>query len=97
MAIKKFSFVLSIIVLLFSVFSLVFCIQQHNLLINRNSAIILTPTITLKSSPDEGGTEIFVLHEGTKVEIIDEVGLWREIKLTNGQKGWLKRTDIEVI
>jgi SH3-like domain-containing protein len=57
----------------------------------------MSPSVIIKSSPDISGTDIFVLHEGTKVWIIDEISDWREIKLSDGTKGWLKASDLEVI
>ena len=72
-----------------------FALQQNNLVTKHNQAIILTPSVTIKSSPDEdSGTDLFLLHEGTKVTISDELGNWREVVLSDGNSGWLKETDL---
>lgn len=64
---------------------------------NRHEAIIFDPTVTAKSSPDEKSVDLFVLHEGTKVEIVDQIGLWYEIRIANGSIGWLPEQVIESI
>jgi len=57
----------------------------------------VNPSVTVKSSPDASGTDLFVIHEGTKVWIEDKISDWKEIKLSDGSKGWLKSEDIETI
>ena len=49
----------------------------------------MTPTITVKSSPSSSGVDLFVLHEGTKVEIIDNTDKWDKIKIADGSVGWM--------
>lgn len=63
----------------------------------RNEAVIMESSVTVKGSPDEKGTKLFVLHEGTKVSITDSNGDWLEVKLSNGSVGWLKKTTLEQI
>jgi tetratricopeptide (TPR) repeat protein len=62
-----------------------------------SEAIVFTPTITAKSSPDDGSTDLFVLHEGTKVRLLDNIGSWYEIRIANGSVGWLPKTSLEKI
>lgn len=58
----------------------------------------MSPTVTVKSTPDESGTDLFVLHEGTKVYIEDNsMTEWKEIRLEDGNKGWVQTKAIEVI
>lgn len=57
----------------------------------------MTPSVTVKSSPDVSGTDLFVIHEGTKIWIQDKIGSWKQIKLSDGSKGWLKDEEIEKI
>ena len=72
-----------------------FALKQDNLVNRHNQAIILTPSVTIKSSPDEdSGTDLFLLHEGTKVTVSDELGDWREVVLSDGNSGWLKKSDL---
>jgi len=55
-----------------------------------DSAIIFNPTVTVKSSPNDNSVDLFVIHEGTKVTISDQVEGWSEIRLANGNVGWVK-------
>ena len=64
---------------------------------NQSGAIVMSASVTLKSSPDDKGTDLFVLHEGSKVLIIDNVGEWLKIKISDGNSGWLKKGEVEVI
>jgi SH3-like domain-containing protein len=64
---------------------------------NRKQAIVFAPTVTIKSSPDASGTDLFILHEGTKVSIKSKLGEWSEIEVEDGNVGWIPSKDIEVI
>jgi len=57
----------------------------------------MSPAVSGKSSPDNSGTDLFVLHEGTKVTIEDEVKEWFEIRLSDGNKGWIPGTSLKAI
>jgi uncharacterized protein YgiM (DUF1202 family) len=50
-----------------------------------------------KSSPDKSGNDIFVLHEGTKITVEDKVGEWLEIRLSDGNKGWVPLNSLIII
>jgi len=94
---RKISFASGVIVLIISVLTFIFSYQQKEAIENHNSAIIFTSTVNVKSSPDDKGTDIFVLHEGTKVIVRDAVDNWKEIKLSDGNIGWIKSSDIVMI
>lgn len=64
---------------------------------NRNSAIVFAPSLPVKSSPDESSIDLFVIHEGIKVQIIDSIGDWNEVRIENGSKGWVKAENIQRI
>lgn len=65
--------------------------------VSNENAIILEPTAIAKVSPDSNGGDAFVIHEGSKVSIIDNVNNWVEIKLTDGKVGWLNKNNLGVI
>jgi tetratricopeptide (TPR) repeat protein len=92
--IRKAAFWLALVIMFISVSTFVFSYNQKRLVYDNSYAIIITPSVMIKSSPDESGTELFQLHEGTKVEIIDQLGDWKEIKLSDGNVGWLKMSDL---
>ena len=63
-----------------------------------DDAVVMRPVTSVKSSPSsEASTDLFILHEGTKVKIIDAVGSWNNIELADGRQGWIQSGDIEVI
>lgn len=95
--IKQLSFFTFIISFMISVICFVFSAQRMKMLTERQHAIIVAPSVTAKSSPDEYGTSLFILHEGTKVEVVDSVDLWNEIKISNGNKGWIQKSAFERI
>lgn len=86
------------ILLVVFVFSNFFAWQQRKQLLNREGAIVVAPSVTVKSTPAQNGTDLFILHEGTKVVIIDgSMKSWREIRLADGKKGWIESKKIELI
>ena len=94
---KQLSFYTFIFSFMISVICFVFSAQRRKMLTERQHAIIVAPSVTAKSSPDEYGTNLFILHEGTKVEVVDSVDPWNEIKISNGNKGWIQKSAFERI
>jgi len=97
MQLRKLSFMVAIVFLIISLLSFVLAGKQKAKLTHRNHAIIFSTTVTVKSSPDESGTDLFVIHEGLKVEIKEELGAWADIKLEDGNTGWVKKGVFERI
>lgn len=96
-AVKKIGFFGAILLLLLSVAANRFAYMQKLPLVEKNRAIVFAPSITVKSSPAESGTALFVLHEGTKVTLLDAVGEWSEVLLSDGNRGWIPTKELEVI
>lgn len=94
---KKTGFGLAIASLCFTAISLVFSYQQKKALEDHSTAIVFVPTATIKSSPDNSGTDLFVLHEGTKLTIKSVLGDWSEITTEDGNTGWILSKSIEKI
>ena len=94
---KKLFFVLSMMAFLFSLIAFGFGYNKYVSTYKEIEAIVFSPTVTIKSSPDEQGTDLFVLHEGTKVFVLDEMGDWNKIKLASGSIGWIPLSSIEQI
>jgi tetratricopeptide (TPR) repeat protein len=95
--IRKILFSVSIVLLLLTVLSVSFSYKTKKYMQNPGTAIIVSPTTSIKSSPDYDATDVFLLHEGTKVILLRKLGGWFEIKLTDGKQGWLESTAIEKI
>ena len=95
---QKLGFFGGAILLVAFVLSNIFAWQQSQNLLYRQGAIVIAPSVTVKSTPAQNGTDLFILHEGTKVVITDgSMKNWREIRLADGKKGWLESKKIEVI
>jgi len=94
---RRIAFWTAFILISTSMFSWSFAAQQKSRLVNHNYAIVIQPTVTVKSSPSEKGTNLFVVHEGLKVKITDKLGDWFEVRLADGNKGWLMTESIERI
>ena len=94
---KVTSFWLSLLFLFISLSSLTFAIRNRNLVYESRSAVIFAPSVNGKSSPDSSGTDLFVLHEGSKVAIEDKVGKWYEIRLSDGNRGWVPEESLTII
>lgn len=95
---KKIGFIAGILFLIFVILSNVFAAEQKDRLLNRNKAIVMSPSVTVRSTPSEGGTSLFVLHEGSKVNLKDSsMKDWKEICLDDGKVGWLPSSSIEII
>jgi tetratricopeptide (TPR) repeat protein len=71
--------------------------QQYQYEQSAAGAIIFSPTVSVKSAPDEKSTDLFVIHEGVKVELLDSVGDWRKIRLADGKVGWISNQTIQII
>jgi tetratricopeptide (TPR) repeat protein len=94
---RKFSFFLSILILLGSITGGIFAYYQKKELHDTSAAIITPAVITVKSSPDTSGKDLFILHEGTKVTILETLGEWQCIKLADGKQGWILKYAAEMI
>jgi len=94
---RKLGFYLGFIFLLLSVSGLFLTYKKHTSQWEQSQAIVFNPSVTVKSSPNANGVDLFVIHEGTKLQIIDKVGTWCEIKIANGSLGWIELKTIELI
>lgn len=96
--VKKVGFFGAVASLLLVILANVFAFQQKKELTDCSGAVIMSSSVVIKSTPNSSGTDLFVLHEGTKVEIIDHsMKDWKEIKLADGKTGWLPIDVIEII
>lgn len=95
---KKTGFIGSILFLILVVLVNIFASQQKEGLLNRDSAIVMRPSVTIRSTPNESGMSLFILHEGSKVTIKDNsMKEWKEIRLEDGKVGWIPADAIEII
>lgn len=95
---RRVGFYCGIVLLLLSAGALSFSIWQKSDSVKTDTAIVMSPVSSVKSSPSSGSSkDLFVIHEGTKVTILDEVGSWKNIALADGRQGWITSNELEVI
>lgn len=96
-ATRKLSFMSGSVTLILAcmMFSLAAC--SHRRINNHQGAVVMEPSAYVRSSPDEKSTGLFMLHAGTRIEVIDELGGWKQIRIANGNVGWMATGALEVI
>lgn len=94
---RKTGFYGGILFVLFFIGSVVFASIQRRMIVSPDQAVIMATAASVKSSPDQASKDIFVLHEGTRVRVVGEMGQWREIVIADGNKGWIDGRSIEMI
>lgn len=95
--VKRISFWAGMVLLALTLTSFGFSYQKHKSLTTTREAIVFDPSVTIKSSPSDSSIDLFVVHEGTKVKLLDTLGEWHEIKISNGSVGWLHNSAIRMI
>ena len=97
-AARKTGFICGIVALVIALLCLDFAFWQRTDYHKADGAIVTRPVTTVQSSPGrDSAKDLFVLHEGTKVKVLDSVGEWRNIELADGRQGWLPEADLDVI
>lgn len=94
---RKLSFVLACVVFLFFIFAVLFAFSLRAKAKSEDNAVVMVPVSNVKSAPNSTGNNLFILHEGSKVEILEQAGKWCRIEISDGRQGWLEEKDIEVI
>lgn len=94
---RKAGFYFGLIFLFLSAASLFLTYKKHASQTEQAHAIVFKPSVTVKSSPNTNGVDLFVIHEGTKLQVVDKVGGWCEIKIANGSVGWIEIKTIQLI
>lgn len=97
MALKKTGFFTGLLALILFVLSLTAASNRHSEFISPDRAVIILPSVVVKSTPSLSGTDLFVLHEGTKVRKDDRVSGWIEITISDGRVGWVPAESLAVI
>lgn len=93
---RKLGFFMGLIFLIAFSLSVVFALQLKQIGDTQDQAIVMTPTVTVKSSPSTNSVDLFVLHEGVKVEVMDTQGEWAQIRIANGSVGWLEVSEMRI-
>lgn len=94
---KRFTFVASSAAVLLTLICFSFAFQKQALDKKDNPAIIFAQATRVKTDPNQFSEELFRLHEGTKVQIIDTINNWSEVLLADGKTGWIISKDIKAL
>ena len=94
---RKTAFSVAIIAFIFAVITFLFSVSLNKKMTGEDQAVVMLPVSSVKSSPSSTQASLFIIHEGTKVNIIEKLGEWTRIELSDGRQGWLKNGDIEII
>jgi tetratricopeptide (TPR) repeat protein len=94
---RKTFFYTGFVSLIISIASITFSGIRKKQMVNHREAIIMSGVIVIKGAPDKSGTDLFQLHEGSKIVVISTLGNWYEVKLGNGNVGWVEINQVEKI
>jgi tetratricopeptide (TPR) repeat protein len=94
---KKASFYTGIIVILAGIISIFVANRQVSYFDAHHQAIIFNNSVIVKGSPNDNAKPLFVVHEGTKVDVIETNDTWIEVQLPNGNSGWMTADNVKDI
>lgn len=97
LSLKKSSFYTGIILLVCGLVTIFLGNRQVHYFNSHHQAIVFTSSVTVKSAPGEAAKALFVVHEGTKVDVLQNNENWIEIELPNGNAGWVAANDVKEI
>lgn len=61
------------------------------------NGVVVNTSVTVKQSPDPLGSNAFIIHEGLKISVEDNLDEWVKIKIPDGKTGWIKKNNIRII
>lgn len=95
--IKKISFIAAIALSGLSIVFYVLASRSYNSTYQDKQAVVMSASVYVKSSPDQKGNDLFILHEGTRVDVLEQLNEWQKIRIANGTIGWMKGQELEII
>ena len=97
LSLRKAGFYGTVVAVLLCMLTTWFALGERREMLDDTSAVVMTASTAVKSSPDKSSTDLFVLHEGTVVTITNRLDDWCEVVIADGKKGWLECRKIETI
>lgn len=94
---KRIAFISSIAALFISMGSATFAFVQYNDFKSDQPAIVFSSEVQIKAEPNQRSEQIFILHEGTKVNVLEELNEWKKIKIVDGKTGWVTSESIRLL
>ena len=98
LSLRKVGLFMSALCIVLCILGNICAFQQRSMSMNHINGIVMSPAVTVKSTPTESGSDLFVIHEGTRVEIRDSsMKDWLEIQIADGKIGWIPKNSLELI
>ncbi len=94
---KKFCFFSGALATVFLILCLLFAVQSKNKAEEAKDAILFASSAYIKSSPDSKSQDLFILHEGVKMQLLDHIGDWYRVRIANGNEGWIQQENFRTI
>jgi len=94
---KRIAFIGSLLAILLSIISTVFAFIEYEDFKTDNPAIVFAQESQVKTEPNDRSQQAFVLHEGTKVNVLEELNQWKKISLADGKTGWISSESIKLL
>jgi tetratricopeptide (TPR) repeat protein len=94
---KRWSFIGSILALFICIIAIVFAFIQRSDFKDLQPAIIFAEESSIKSEPNASSQQVFVIHAGTKVNVLDQLDEWNKIKLVDGKTGWIQKNELKLL
>ena len=94
---KRMAFITSVLSLILGVVTILLAYLQYQEYKSNNPAIVFAKEVKINSEPNENSEAVFILHEGTKVNVLDELNEWQKIRLADGQTGWVKNENVKLL
>lgn len=94
---RRFGFFTGIIGVILTVLAIALAQSSEDHRDTHHTAIVFTDKVDVKSEPREQATNVFVLHAGTKIELLEPEADWYKVKIASGNQGWIKKSDLEKI
>jgi tetratricopeptide (TPR) repeat protein len=94
---KRIGFLMAALFLIISICTFLISGQSYTNQVTQKRAVVMSVSSYVKSSPGDNNTDLFLLHEGTRIDVLDSYDNWVKIRIANGSIGWVKSVDIEEI
>ena len=94
---KRMGFYTALVLCISGALTTYICLEKHYRDVNRPEAIVMVPNTYVKSAPNANASDAFILHEGTKMRILERYENWCKVKLPDGKIGWLPEEDMAEI
>lgn len=94
---KRWAFIGSLVSLAIAVISVIFAFIQYQDFKTHRPAIIFADEVNIQAEPNITSNEVFVLHAGTKVNVLEELNDWKKISLSDGKTGWISSSNLKLL